>query len=406
MATLVALAVLLVAGIGAVTFLLATEDDDADVAGPAPAAPDPAAPSETEQPAPTTTSPEAPSPDQPELEAVVAELSEYVAEVRGAPFPAPVEVELLDGDAFDQRLLADFEEEREDIDLVGRLLVAMRLLEPDQDLFEIYRDFLGEGVLGFYDPETGELVVRGSAVTLFTRSTIVHELTHAYDDQRFELDRPEVLDAADESGLGFSALVEGNAVRVQQQWEATLTEDQRDELLSEQIAIAADLVFGDLPFVLLRQIEFPYTAGPLLVEALVEAGGEARVDEAFGQPPLTSEQVIEPERYLEGEAPLPVAAPPADGEVVDEGTFGQLTLSVTLGDVLDDETARQAADGWGGDAYTAWTEGDRTCVRIAFVMDTPEDLDELVDGWTAWAAERPGATVAPGEDGVTVTSCA
>jgi hypothetical protein len=398
-------AVLLVAGVVGVVVLLATEDDD-DVAAPAPAEPDEPTPSESEQPEPTTTATDPPPAGQSELEAVVAELSGYVAEVRGAPFPGPVEVELLDGDAFDERVLADFEEGREDTDLVGRLLVAMRLLEPDQDLFELYGDFLGEGVLGFYDFEIGELVVRGSSLTLFTRSTIVHELTHAYDDQRFELDRPVVREAADESGLGFLALIEGNAVRVQQQWEATLSEDQRDELLSEQIAAVGGLDVGDLPLVLLRQIEFPYTAGALLVEALVEAGGEGRVDEAFGAPPVTSEQVIEPDRYLDAEGPLPVATPPADGEVIDEGTYGQLALRLTLGDVIDRETAREAADGWGGDAYTAWADGERTCVRTAFVMDTPGDLTELVDAWQAWAAERPGATVAPGDGDVTVTSCA
>jgi hypothetical protein len=134
----------------------------------------------------------------------VAELSEHVAEVRGAPFPEPVTVELLEDDAFDERLLEDVEEGREDIDLVGRLLVALHLLDPSDDLYEIYREFLGVGVIGFYDPETGELVVRGAALTTATRSTIVHELTHAYDDQRFELHRPDVQDADDETALGFS----------------------------------------------------------------------------------------------------------------------------------------------------------------------------------------------------------
>lgn len=398
------------ASVGTVTFLVAAGGDDDDVAGSAPnerpSSADEPAPTETEQSAPTTTTTQPPPESPADLEATVAELSRFVADARGAPFPVPVEVELLDGEAFDQRLLTDFEEEREDIDLVGRLFVALRLLEPDEDLFEIYRAFLGEGVLGFYDPATGELVVRGAAVTLSTRSTIVHELTHAHDDQRFELDRPAVLDAADESSLGFSALIEGNAVRVQQQWEATLSDDQRDELLSEQLASVADLDIGDLPFVLLRQIEFPYTAGPPLLEALAEEGGEGRIDEAFADPPVTSEQVIEPDRYLDREGPLPVAAPPADGDVLDEGTFGQLTLAVTLGDVVDRETARQAADGWGGDAYTAWADGERTCVRITFAMDTPEDLAELVDAWRTWATERPGATVGAGEADVTVTTCA
>lgn len=401
---------LLVTGIGTASVLLGRADDRSGAGATSSAERSTEGPSETDEPPATTTTTvpdEAPAPpaSEAELEATVAELSQYVAGVRGAPFPGPVQVELLDVDAFNQRLLDDFEEEREEIDLVGRLFVAMQLLDPDEDLFEIFHDFLGAGVLGFYDPETGELVVRGAAITPYTRSTIVHELTHAYDDQRFELDRPALRDASDESGLGFSALVEGNATRVQRLWEAELSVEERDELVSEQIASVTGVDFGAVPFVLLHQIEFPYTSGSVLVEALAEAGGEARIDAAFAAPPTTSEQVIDPDRYLAGERPLPLPAPRADGEVIDQGTYGQLTLSITLGDVIDRETARQAADGWGGDAYVAWADGDRTCVRVAFRMDTPEDLVELVDAWQTWTEGHPDATVAPARGIVTVTAC-
>ena len=339
------------------------------------------------------------------LEAVVAELSDHVATVRGAPFPAPVNVELLDDDAFADRLLEDLEQQRADLDLAGRLLVAFELLDRDDDLFEIYEGFLGAGVAGFYDPETGALVVRGAELTPSTRSTIVHELTHAYDDQRFELHRPELDEAEDESGLGFLALTEGNAVRVQQRWEATLSGGERAALLLEQLGEAGDLDVGAIPLVLLRQIEFPYTDGSLLVEALLDAGGEDRVDAAFAAPPTTSEQVLDPDAYLAGEGASPVPAPTADGEVVDEGSFGQLTLELTLASVLDRRTAREAADGWGGDAYVAWFEDDRTCVRTAFRMDSAADLDELADAWDDWSDEHGDATVVTDDRTVTVTAC-
>jgi hypothetical protein len=404
--------VVLVTGVAAATLLGGDEDGDG---GGSTAAP----PSTTAPPAPEqSTTP--PTVDDDEggsqggagssgsrsaLEATVAELSDHVATVRGAPFPEPVTVELLDDDAFAERLLEDFEEERADLDLTGRLFVALQLLEPDEDLFELYEDFLGEGVVGFYDPETGALVVRGAEITTYTRSTIVHELVHAYDDQRFELHRPDLQEADDESGLGFAALVEGNAVRVQQRWEAMLSDDEQAELLLEQLAAAGDLDIGGIPTVLLRQIEFPYTDGAMLVEALVEDGGEDRVDAAYAAPPTTSEQVSEPDAYLAGEGAAPVPPPPADGEIVDQGSFGQLTLTLTLASAVDRQTAREAADGWGGDAYVAWDEEDRTCVRTAFRMDTPADLDELADAWEAWSEEHGDATVVSDDTTVTVTAC-
>lgn len=403
LAVIVAVAVVLVLVAGVATVLLLGNEDD-----PGAAAPD----TTTTEPESTTTDPDAdpdpapaPAGGQAALEAAVAELSTFVAEARGAPFPEPVTVELLEGQAFNDRLLADFEEERADIELVGRLFVAMGLLEADQDLYEIFRDFLGVGVLGFYDPETGELVVRGAEITPYTRSTIVHELVHAYDDQRFELDRPALDEADDESSLGFTALVEGNAVRIQRAWEAELSAAERNALMAEQFAAVAGVDLGDVPLVLLAQIDFPYSSGPDLVEALVRAGGEARVDAAFGAPPVTSEQVIDPALYLEGEGPLPVPSPPADGDVIDQGSYGELTLLITLGDVLDAETARQAAQGWGGDAYVAWREGEATCVRTVFRMDTPRDLAELVAAWRMWVEEHPDADVSTSDDTVTVSAC-
>ena len=71
------------------------------------------------------------------------------------------------------------------------------------------------GVVGFYDPETDELVVRGAALTPYVRTTIAHELVHALDDQHLDLDRPEYDEADDEIGFGFSSVVEGNARRVE-----------------------------------------------------------------------------------------------------------------------------------------------------------------------------------------------
>jgi hypothetical protein len=44
------------------------------------------------------------------------------------------------------------------------------------------------------------------------------------------------------------------------------------------------------------------------------------------------------------------------------------------------------------------------CIRIAYAMDTPTDLDELEDAYTSWAEPR-GATVERLGDQLEVTSC-
>ena len=103
--------------------------------------------------------------------------------------------------------------------------------------------------------------------------------------------------------------------------------------------------------------------------------------------------------------PKAVPAPPADGAVVSQGVMGQLTLALMLAASVDGATAEAAADGWGGDRYVAWRNGNQTCVRLAVVMDSPEHTAELGQALTEWATVNPGGVV-EGAGPFTVTRCA
>jgi hypothetical protein len=348
----------------------------------------------------TTTAP----PD--DLAEAVRELSDFVAEERGRPFKAAVEVELLDDETFVDRLRASEDEDEASIAESERLLRAVGLLDADDDLVEAVETASAEGVLGFYDPEDDELVVRGSELSPGVLQTLVHELTHAWDDQHFQLDRPALEEADDESWFGFSALVEGNAVRVEGAWEGTLSQEQRVQLRSDEGSATDRVLSADVPQIVLQLLTLPYVTGSSLVDELLRAGGEERVDAAFGAPPTTSEHVLDPTTYVDGaEPPVPVTEPAADGPVVDRGVYGAAGVLLTLIDHIPAEDARRAAEGWGGDRYVTWTAGDRTCVRMAFAGDDPEDVRELQSAWSAWAEDAPGADVRNDGGRVTVTSC-
>lgn len=132
------------------------------------------------------------------------------------------------------------------------------------------------------------------------------------------------------------------------------------------------------------------------MSAIVRAGGQARLDAAFRDPPDSSEHVLDPRRYLRGDQPRAVPVPRADGDAFDDGEIGQLFLALMLRAELDDDDADEAAEGWGGDRYVAWRAGDRTCVRMEFVMDTAEDTDELVAALADWARRRSGSATTSG----------
>lgn len=340
-----------------------------------------------------------------EFDAAIDEIIEFIETTRDESFSSEPQVHLVDDEEFIERLLSDFEEDREEIEQTGRLLVALGLVEEGVDFVQSVKDLLGVGVVGFYDPETEELVVRGTELTPFVKLVLVHELTHALDDQLYDLDRQELEDADDESAFGFSVLVEGNAMRVEEQYRETLSSSEQFEATEEELSTAGDVDVSEIPPILNEMLSFPYLAGPELVGAIVDDGGEAAIEAAFAEPPTTSEQLMHVDAFLDGEDAVAVEAPPADGEVLDEGAFGELMLVELLDSELERVEAEQAGEGWGGDWYVAWEDRDSFCVRADFVMDTTEDRSELFSALQKWAENQQGAEITEADEALRLTAC-
>lgn len=323
---------------------------------------------------------------------VLSELMGFVERERGLPFLEKVDVVLVDDEEFDARLGSPDPDTRDKIEEVEAVLLAMGLVRPDVDLLAIVEEFAKQAVLGFYDAGSGELVVRGAEATPLARTTVVHELVHALEDQHFDLERP---DLGDEAAAGLQALAEGSAVVVEERYVDSLSAAERRSAEGAELALGRGVVAA-MPEVVQIAFGFPYAFGPNLVRAVLDAGGQPRLDQAFEDPPLSTEQVLDPARYLRGDDPRPVGAPRADRPAFGDGEIGELYLLLMLRAELTDRDARDAAQGWGGDHYVAWRDGARTCVRMRFVMDTPRDTDELEAALATWAAQRPATASASG----------
>ena len=392
-------------------------DTDAAVvatAGPETTAPStpsaPSAPSTTVSP--STTVPEDPVPDELDdaaFQQQIDELIAFVEQARGLEFKERPDVLAVADDDFVDRFIAVTEEGlNEDPELIEHydgIYRALGLLGDDMSLTEAILSFGAEGVLGYYEFEADELVVRGDELTPYTKQIVVHELVHALDDQWFELDRPEYDDAVDEVGFGFQALVEGNAQRIDEEYYASLPVDEQFRIDAEQFSFGSDIDFSGFTPGFLELQFAPYELGRQFVLATLERGGNEGLAQAFDTPPATSEQVIDPDAYVSGEGPIEVPAPPADGEVVEEGIFGQLTIEILLGVAVGRGDAFEAGDGWGGDWFVSWEDGSRTCLRVDIVGDTAADTDELEAGLATWAAQRPAATSELVDGRVRLTTC-
>jgi hypothetical protein len=340
----------------------------------------------------------------PATAAVVAELEAFVESARGLRFLEPVQVSVLSDAAFRRKLAGGDPLSKADAAVQAGVLRALGLLGQGEDL----GDATGldpETVAGFYDTDTKELVVRGGRLSPFVRQVLVHELTHALDDQHFGLDRQT---ADDDAALALDALVEGDAVLLEERYVASLSAAERRAARDEEDATFGGPDVGQAPDPLADLADFPYRDGPDLVAALLDAGGTARLDAAFRSPPTTSAEVLHPERFLAGRGPAGVAPVEAAGRTVDEGVLGEAVVRLVLARSMPDDEAGRAAAGWAGDRYVAWRTGRRTCVRDTVVLDSVGDARELATALRTWAGDHPGADIrAPGDTtSLTLTRCA
>ena len=253
--------------------------------------------------------------------------------------------------------------------------------------------------MGFYDPPSECLVVRGDSFGAYEELVLVHELTHALQDQWFETDRPDLHDGS-EAGTSFSALVEGDATRVERAWFQAQSPEVQEEIAAIKGGAPGGERGGQTDFdVYTATFAYAYVAGLSLVDALLAEGGQERLEQAFRQPPWSSEQVLHPELY-DGALPPSHRAPKGRGALVDQGVLGELGLALLLrNDPLEPGGAQV---GWESDRYATVERGSRLCTVARVVMADPAARDRLVAELAA-AGTRARAL---GEAALSLEACA
>lgn len=355
----------------------------------------------------------------------VADLVDFVEDERGLEFEHPVYVDFLSSADYSDAVRVDAadlsDEEAESLDQETSFLRALGLAEGEVDLAEASNDMADAGTLAYYDLVTRHVVVRGQELDVDLRVTLVHELTHALQDQHFDLGTlQDGLDVdPDDANLdvygGYQALVEGDAVRIENAYVGELPDDEFDEYVESydsQVEESEDEL-GDVPAALQASMLVPYMLGQPLVDLIAADGGNDAVDDAFDQLPSTGEHLLDPRSYFDNQGPTDLDVPELPDDIddsVDEGTFGAVDLYVLLAERLDPLVALHATDGWGNARYVTYEDDDdRICVRFAVDNDSTGEARELADalqGWVDASPEASDAEIVDGGDGVTtVQSC-
>ena len=235
------------------------------------------------------------------LDDQVREIAERVQQQRGLRFDRPVEPVLLPAAEFDRRIAVTVAAEypASQADAEARVLALLGVLPAGTDLRELQADLLAGQVAGFYDPETGEIVVRDDgdgALDTTEEMTLAHELDHALTDQALGL--PDVTaDGQSDGDLARLALVEGDATLLMQQY-ALAHVGLLDQLgqLADPAMRTAQAELADVPPYLREELTFPYLAGAAYVCRMYADGGWPAVDAAYDAPPATTAEVLSAER--------------------------------------------------------------------------------------------------------------
>jgi hypothetical protein len=341
----------------------------------------------TETPSPTET-----TGLDPETQAQMDEIEAQVVELRGLHSTTSVPRALLTTEELRQRVLDDFladyseEEARDDV----RVLSLLGLIEPDFDLLSFYLDLYTEQIAGFYDDDLKEMyVVQGEGFKGPERLTYAHEFVHALQDQTYDLQEglgftDEACEEESERCAGIQALIEGDATLIEEQWLRNFATTQDYLEIVEFIGSFEMPVYDSAPAFMKEDFIFPYSYGLDFVRQIHLNGGWAAVDEVYADPPISTEQILHPERYPD-DRPLPLESPDLVSVLgegwreIEQNTLGEWYTRLTLTEYLDDDLSETAAEGWGGDYYVALHNDGQE--QGAFVLmslwDSVRDAEEF-----------------------------
>lgn len=336
---------------------------------------------------------------------------------RGIAFRKPVAVEYLDRTGVRARILEILASEcpDEEIRAEQKALAAFGFVASDLDLKETLVRLHTEEVAGFYDPARKRLYLVRDARSGGPRTpgasaagplnadgdkmVLLHEMAHALMDQHHNLEAMErAARKNDDRMLALSALIEG---------EATLamlvgTDPDRGSfflglppglmdvaftLLRPFLGFASGESFRNAPPILRERLLFPYMKGLPFCLALSRPSRAWRpVDAAFARPPLSTEQILHPEKYPK-ELPVALSLPdiqpdlPEGWAPVYANTMGELQTQVLLSEAIPGVESLRAAEGWAGDAY-------RVYERTGGPDDLPRSLYVWVSTWDTQADAR------------------
>ncbi|NUO47617.1 MAG: hypothetical protein HOV80_02045 [Polyangiaceae bacterium] len=320
-----------------------------------------------------------------------------VADMRGLPIKRNVTVDFVPSDVIRRERAARETRSTTATARYDSFLAGFDLIAPSTEQSRIGRPSLPSALVsGFYDRNQNRVFAPSDLPTTHAdqaelRGILAHELFHALQAQHFP--SPQIVDS--DASMAYRALVEGDAEIAELAFQSKehgvpvrrsilhrryeldtprrvdpiLTAEQRDDWSR------APLISKELAY-------FPYRHGTAFVADLYRTGGFALVNQAYLKPPLTTEQILHPQKYIDGELPRGMSdlQAPTGWAVTTTETLGEVGVRVFLEPCLGSAAAMRAAAGWNGDRAFIMHSNDKFVMAWVSAWDTEQDAAEVEDG--------------------------
>jgi hypothetical protein len=297
-----------------------------------------------------------------EIGSIVADLSE----ITGLRPSKPVRHDLIGRDQVKQFVEQRIKEEvkPEEIRAEELTLKKFGYVPEDFDLRRTTVDLLAEQAAALYDYRKKRLYVLDSNSSTMQQVALVHELAHALADQHFNL--AKFISRAgenDDGAMARMAVMEGQATWLMSEYLARRmgmslrTSPSIAQFMSAQAGASGGQfpVFDQAPLYIRETLLFPYTKGMLFQHVVIEKEGKAGFSSVFSRPPVSTQQILHPERYFTEakptEPPLAKLASQGDYRVLMGGSIGELDHAILLRQFAGPQVADEIAPLWKGGSY-------------------------------------------------------
>ena len=369
-----------------------------------------------------------------ELMAQADAIAAQVAQIRGLALRQPMKKGVRTRAQLREALLTMIASEYSEQDLLHEALVLKRLhlLPQDADYKQMILELLTEQIAGFYDQRAKELYIMQGLPADLQRPTMAHEIFHVIQDQHFDiLAMQSLLPSKTHSDfhLARSALLEGDATVLMIDFTlyeagslpqegvtsvvdspllkraiSTLGMDRLDaleSLLGSSSGAGQDSAMSRAPRMIRELLIFPYLGGLRFVLQARQGRTWEQFNAIYAQAPVSTEQILHPERYWAGDEPtlLEFDAAPPGSTLIYDNVMGELQLGIMLKAQLKDPMGQRspashinipaAVEGWGGDRMVAYTlpSGQTVLVHVSS-WDTTQDAAQFYKAMKASIERR------------------